>query len=65
MGVPERPREFTKKLEKIANLIESRKVHQARKLLDKLAVTLGSDDPAITALEWELADTLNDASGEP
>ena len=65
MGVPARPKDFEEKLERVASLIESREFNHARTLLDELTITIGGNDPTITALEWELADALDDAPEAP
>jgi len=58
MSVPERPPEYAERLERVSDLIDRGKLDLARTELDALAEKLGPDDPAITGLEWELADAF-------
>ncbi|MEZ4471128.1 MAG: AAA family ATPase [bacterium] len=62
MGVPERPAAFTQRLAEVAGAIEAGQLQAARAQLDALAAQLGPDDPAITALEWELHDAQSAAA---
>lgn len=55
MGVAERPDEMQKKLDELARDIQDERFEAAQKLLDEITEDLGTMDPEVVGLTWELS----------